>query len=139
MCLDLVNEVKVRKTNKSYENGIAYKVMEKDWDDEKYFNSVCRGTGKYTFNKWYHEKDFRDMEYRKNTTILASDFLVSYPLGFHSFINHKDASCYHKEHFSYSRVVVKVRVKKVVATGFQGEFPIIVSKEIRFIKIIDER
>jgi len=123
MCLDMVDE----KTRTDIKYG--YKVF---WiKDGKILGEFYNPNGTYSHEtpilyktgKWYKTKD----------NIIKKDN-ISYPAGFHVFINKEDAEDWKDPYTGYK--TFKVEIADIVASGYQhfrGKKRIIIAKKIKII------
>ena len=70
-------------------------------------------------NTWLNEKDYR-INFRKKDKIITNN-QEAYPVGWHIFLNRKDAEYDIREH-EWNVIIRKVRFKNVVATGIEKAY-----------------
>ncbi len=126
MCLDVIDE----KTRTNITHGHKVFWIFNNMIFGEYYN--FDGTDSYEIplisyqtGKWYKASDY---------TIKTNN--VSYPAGFHTFINKEDAEAWKDSHTIYK--VFKVEISEIVASGYQyfrgKKRAVIVSKRMRIIK-----
>jgi len=134
MCLDKID----RKTRTDITHGYkVFKII-----DGKIYGEIYNldGTRRhirhfdtwppYEINKWYKAGDY---------TIKTDN--ISYPTGFHVFIDKEDAKTWRRAHFIGYKIL-KVEVNNIVISGFQyfnnKKRAVVVSKRMKIMKILKE-
>jgi len=113
-----------RLDKKTYKCRVGYKIFDESIIGEKCFYSP--------YYPKYLMKIGRTYIDRKNNFIWF-DPKVRYETGFHFYLDKETALnwCYHPH-----QVVIKIKVKKVVATGYQGKLRVGVAKEITLLEVV---
>lgn len=132
MCLASVD--KITKTGIKY----AYKVLLKRRSGEivgEYRNPSMVWEIGYKVNEW-SDSDSREIK-------ICADDLTKYEPGFHSFIDRGDVEFYRFRFYNTDRVLVKVEIDEIVASGDQQvsisgkEYvPCVVSRKIKIVEIL---
>ena len=107
--------------------GVGWKIFKKRWRDGKLVGEFYNSTVLLK-NRWLDEQDFRMGAFKnKNYKRIES----RYPFGWHIFLKRKDAKEWGGIEGDSSRIILKVKFRRVVATGYQGNNrAIVVAKEL---------
>jgi hypothetical protein len=119
VCLDTID----KKTRKKVRYG--YKVFDIYYDKIEgthySFDGCSFGNKPYELNKWYKSTD----------GLIYTEDDKDYETGFHIFTNKKDAKKWQSVN---CRVIFKVELKNIVASGKQESLKCVVAKEMRILK-----
>jgi len=129
MCLDSLADFEVP------DPGVGWKtfIVKDEWpkegpaSDSPHILPWVRGDIYSVFYEWLDEKDFREEGYKEEECLYTNTCFVGnhfYPFGFHIFLNKEDTL------YSINAVVLPVRFRHVVATGYQDGKKVVVAKEM---------
>lgn len=107
---------------------------------------------KLPFNVWLHEKDYRStfMRHLNKDTIsinVCTTYTEEYPAGFHIFVTRRAAKSWQETGGISSTVIVKVRVRECVASGYErcglrwhnlAFYRAVIAKQIKIVEVLHD-
>jgi hypothetical protein len=138
MCLDELKDIKaVSRVKTGYKWFVKYRGKNRMWNLH-IKRQIAEKIKTFPVGKWLDEKDYR---YEKDEYLISGSDgngnCFTYPLGFHSFINLKEAKNFLNHYVGYEKtqnwVLYKVQIHEIVAYGIQEKDRVVVSKEIRIV------
>lgn len=116
---------------------VGYKIIYRDYCNKRFYRFLIKGYGSFLPKIWLNESSYRYPGDGETLPLeLGNDSNFTYPIGFH--ICHTIAGAIvHFRKFGFTdSILVKVKIRQAVATGYQFGHKVTVAKEMYIIKEI---
>jgi len=125
MCLDNLADFEVP------DPGVGWKVFSVNEGNPHISSPYINSVYSVFYDKWLSESWYR---YYQSQEVMVCydknwDSIIQHPIGFFIFLNKKDADFYSDVH-SDKHIVLPVRFRHVVATGYESDKKVVVAKEM---------